>query len=100
MQYSGSQAIGPLHHTQGAHGMNYHHRPQQAGEDPCGYYFFMPCVSLMGVGALQQSVRDMSTRGLNKVLIVTDKVLHEIGAVNKLTDLLDKAVRHITSHHN
>jgi alcohol dehydrogenase len=73
--------------------MNYHHRPQQQageGQDPCGYYFFMPCVSLMGVGALQQSVRDMSTRGLSKVLVVTDKVLHEIGAVKKLTDLLDK----------
>ena len=73
--------------------MNYHHKGQDTSS---GYYFFMPCVSLMGVGALQQSVRDMATRGLDKVLIVTDKVLHEIGAVNKLTELLDKAVRYLS----
>ena len=50
----------------------------------------MPTVSLMGIGALQQSVRDMKQRNMRKVLIVTDKALNEIGAVKKLTTLLEK----------
>jgi len=69
--------------TQGAHGMNYHH-----AQNTSGYYFFMPCVSLMGVGALNQAVSDMKSRGYLDVLIVTDKVLKDIGAVDRLTDLL------------
>jgi len=73
--------------TQTAHGLNYHHAQSAGGE---GYYFYMPTVSLMGPGALKKAVRDMGGRGLGKVLVVTDRVLREIGALSSLTDLLDE----------
>ena len=73
--------------TQTAHGLNYHHAQNAGGE---GYYFYMPTVSLMGPGALKKAVRDMGGRGLGKVLVVTDRVLREIGALSSLTDLLDE----------
>lgn len=80
----------PLHErldsTQTAHGLGYHH-PENHPDS--GYYFFMPTTTLLGSGALGQAVKTMKSRGLNQVLVVTDKVLNEIGAVKQLTDLLE-----------
>ncbi|QDZ24842.1 alcohol dehydrogenase [Chloropicon primus] len=70
--------------TQTAHGLGYHHPRSETG-----YYFYMPTMSLFGVNALGEAVVNMKGRGLDKVLVVTDKVLNEIGAVKRLTDLLD-----------
>ncbi len=54
------------------------------------FRFFMPPVSLMGAGCLKEAGAEIKSLGLKKALIVTDKVLVEIGLVNKLTEALDK----------
>jgi alcohol dehydrogenase len=54
------------------------------------YGYFMPPVSLMGVGCLEDIADYIQPMGFKKALIVSDKVLVEIKLINKLTDLLDK----------
>lgn len=53
------------------------------------FRFFMPPVNLMGPGCLKEAGKEIKSLGLKKALIVTDKVLVEIGLVNKLTEVLD-----------
>ena len=51
--------------------------------------FFMPSVNLMGAGSLQDAGVQIGALGLRKALIVTDKILSDIGLVSKLTEVLD-----------
>mmetsp|Transcript_71855 Transcript_71855/g.166260 ORF Transcript_71855/g.166260 Transcript_71855/m.166260 type:complete len:464 (-) Transcript_71855:191-1582(-) len=73
------------HSTQGAHGLNYHHKP--TGHE--GMTFFMPPKSLLGEGALQGAVSQIRSLGHKKALIVTDAVLVKVGAVKAATDVLE-----------
>jgi len=49
----------------------------------------MPTLSLMGSGAVVDAMEEIKSLGLKKAFIVTDKVLVEIGLINKVTSLLD-----------
>lgn len=53
------------------------------------YKFYMPPVNLMGPNCLEDAGKDIKSLGFKKALIVTDKVLVEIGLVNKLTKVLE-----------
>lgn len=53
------------------------------------YKFFMPAISLMGADCLKDAGDQVGELGLKKALIVTDKVLGQIGIVKKVTDVLD-----------
>ncbi|MCL9774144.1 L-threonine dehydrogenase [Vibrio methylphosphonaticus] len=53
--------------------------------------FYIPSLNLMGAGCLTEAVNTIKTHGFTKALVVTDSVLNKIGAVNKLTALLDTA---------
>jgi alcohol dehydrogenase len=53
------------------------------------YRFYMPPVSFMGIGCLNDLGEELKNLGFKKALIVTDKTLVEIGLVNKLTHILD-----------
>ncbi|MGJ0700992.1 L-threonine dehydrogenase [Clostridium perfringens] len=53
------------------------------------YKFFMPAISLMGADCLKDAGEQVAELGLKKALIVTDKVLGQIGIVKKVTDVLD-----------
>ncbi|GAV23016.1 L-threonine dehydrogenase [Carboxydothermus pertinax] len=53
------------------------------------YQFYMPPVSFMGIGCLNEAGKEVKKLGFKKALIVTDKVLVQIGLVNKLTKILD-----------
>lgn len=53
------------------------------------YKFFMPSVNLMGPDCLKEAGKDIKALGFKKALIVTDKVLNDIGLVTKLTEVLD-----------
>ncbi len=50
------------------------------------YKFFMPAISLMGVNCLEDAGNQVAELGLKKALIVTDKVLGQIGIVKKVKD--------------
>ncbi|MGL5542978.1 MAG: L-threonine dehydrogenase, partial [Fusobacteriaceae bacterium] len=50
--------------------------------------FYMPPMSLMGIGCLKDGCDQIVTLGFKKALIVTDKVLVDIKLVDKLTQLL------------
>ena len=52
-------------------------------------YFFMPSVSAMGINCLNEVPTFIKENNFIRALIVTDKVLIEIGLVNKVTELLD-----------
>jgi len=52
-------------------------------------YFFMPSVSAMGIECLKEVPSFIKENNFKKALIVTDKVLVQIGLVNKVTDLLE-----------
>ena len=52
--------------------------------------FYMPPITLMGQNAIQSLSAELATKDLKKALIVTDKVLVEIGLVNKLTAELSR----------
>ncbi|QVK20703.1 L-threonine dehydrogenase [Mycoplasmatota bacterium] len=54
------------------------------------YKFFMPPVNLMGTGCLEETGKDVKTLGFKKALIVTDKVLNEIGLVKDLERVLNE----------
>ena len=51
--------------------------------------FFMPPVTILGVGCLSDIADYVKPMGFKKALVVTDKVLVEIKLVKKLTDVLD-----------
>ncbi len=53
------------------------------------YNFYMPNLSIMGEGALLSCGNEIKNLGFKKALIVTDKVLVEIGIVKSVTDILD-----------
>ncbi|MBP2655139.1 MAG: adhB 1 [Firmicutes bacterium] len=54
------------------------------------YGFFMPSVTIMGVSCTEDISEYIQSMGLQKALIVSDKVLVQIGLTKKVTDLLDK----------
>ncbi|EPB9413347.1 L-threonine dehydrogenase [Clostridium perfringens] len=53
------------------------------------YKFFMPAISLMGADCLKDAGDQVGELGFKRALIVTDKVLGQIGIVKKVTDVLD-----------
>ena len=50
--------------------------------------FFIPTVSLMGAGCLKDATDSSQSQGFKKGLIVTDKILNQIGVVKQVQDLL------------
>ncbi len=52
------------------------------------FKFYIPAVNLMGAGCLQEAAADIQGHGFRKALIVTDKILNQIGVVARLTSLL------------
>lgn len=52
--------------------------------------FYMPPVTLMGQNAILSLGAELAAKELTKALIVTDKVLVEIGLVNRLTEQLSQ----------
>lgn len=52
--------------------------------------YFMPPVTIMGVGCLEDIADYIKPMGFKKALIVSDKVLVQIKLVNKVTDVLAK----------
>lgn len=50
--------------------------------------FFIPTVNLMGAGCLEDAVNSIQAQGFKKGLIVTDKILNQIGMVKQVQDLL------------
>ncbi|MGF1737218.1 L-threonine dehydrogenase [Photobacterium satsumensis] len=52
--------------------------------------FFIPAVNLMGAGCLTEAVDAVKAHGFKKALIVTDKVLSQIGMVKQVADLLSQ----------
>lgn len=53
------------------------------------YKFLMPSLSLMGVNCLEQFGEEVKSLGFKKALLVTDKVLMEIGTAKKVLDVLE-----------
>ena len=53
--------------------------------------FYMPKISLMGAGALNDLSGEIKDLHLTKALIVTDKVLMKVGIVDKLTKVLKES---------
>ena len=49
----------------------------------------MPTMSLMGAGCVKEVPSEIKSLGFKRGLIVTDKVLNQIGLVKKITMLLD-----------
>lgn len=52
--------------------------------------FYMPPISYMGKGAIENLLIEINQKGVKKALIVTDKVLVSIGLIKKVTDVLEK----------
>ncbi|WP_260629647.1 L-threonine dehydrogenase [Serratia liquefaciens] len=50
--------------------------------------FFIPSVNMIGSGCLDEAVKTMKQQGLRRALIVTDKVLNNIGVVAQVQQLL------------
>ncbi len=50
---------------------------------------YWPALNLVGPGAIKELGAEIKALNLTKVLIVTDKVLNELGVVKKITDVLD-----------
>ncbi|MEZ8194382.1 L-threonine dehydrogenase [Vibrio cortegadensis] len=50
--------------------------------------FFIPAINLMGAGCLTDAADSIKSQGFKKGLIVTDKVLNQIGVVKQVQDLL------------
>jgi alcohol dehydrogenase len=53
--------------------------------------YFMPAMSMIGPGVLQDVGAEIKALGCSKVLLVTDAVLNKIGTVKKVTDVFDAA---------
>ena len=45
------------------------------------FKFYIPAINLMGAGCLQEAAADIKGYGYRKALIVTDKILNQIGVV-------------------
>ncbi|EGR0391815.1 L-threonine dehydrogenase [Vibrio vulnificus] len=52
--------------------------------------FFIPTVNLMGAGCLKNAADSIKAQGFTKGLIVTDKILNQIGVVKQVQDLLSE----------
>ncbi|ELT7697326.1 L-threonine dehydrogenase [Vibrio vulnificus] len=52
--------------------------------------FFIPTVNLMGAGCLKDAADSIKAQGFTKGLIVTDKILNQIGVVKQVQDLLSE----------
>jgi len=52
--------------------------------------FFIPTVNLMGAGCLKDATDSIQSQGFKKGLIVTDKILSQIGMVNQVQNLLSE----------
>lgn len=52
--------------------------------------FYMPSLSFLGKDALDSLANEIKLRKFKNALIVTDKVLNQIGVVSQVTDLLSK----------
>ncbi|MEZ8104401.1 MULTISPECIES: L-threonine dehydrogenase [Vibrio] len=52
--------------------------------------FFIPAINLMGAGCLTDAADSIKSQGFKKGLIVTDKVLNQIGVVKQVQDLLNE----------
>ncbi|WP_394145600.1 L-threonine dehydrogenase [Vibrio atypicus] len=50
--------------------------------------FFIPTVNVMGAGCLKDATDSIQSQGFKKGLIVTDKILSQIGMVKQVQDLL------------
>ncbi|GAK29345.1 MULTISPECIES: L-threonine dehydrogenase [Serratia] len=50
--------------------------------------FFIPSVNMIGSGCLDQAAKTLKQQGLHQALIVTDKVLNNIGVVAQVQQLL------------
>lgn len=50
----------------------------------------VPPTSLLGPGALKEMGEELISHGFKKALVVSDKVLVELGLVKKVTDILDE----------
>ncbi|WP_289053810.1 iron-containing alcohol dehydrogenase [Carboxylicivirga marina] len=58
---------------------------------------YLPPLSLVGPGVIADLVEEIKALECNKVLIVTDKILNELGVVKNVTDLMDdQAVNYVT----
>lgn len=53
--------------------------------------YFLPAMSMIGPGVLADVGGEIKSMGSSKSLLVTDKVLTDLGVVKKLTDVLDAA---------
>ncbi|MCT4591346.1 MAG: iron-containing alcohol dehydrogenase [Carboxylicivirga sp.] len=51
---------------------------------------YLPPLSLVGPGVICDLVDEIKDQGYQKTLIVTDKVLNELGVVKRVTDLMDE----------
>ena len=51
---------------------------------------YLPPLSLVGPGVIVDLVEEIKDQDGKKVLVVTDKVLNELGVVGKITDLMDQ----------
>ncbi len=60
----------------------------QRGIEMAAFSFFMPPVNHMGEGCLDAAMNDIVSFGLTKALVVTDKVLNEIGLVADVVEQL------------
>ncbi len=52
--------------------------------------FFIPTVNLMGAGCLKDAADSIQSQGFKKGLIVTDKILNQIGVVEQVQALLNE----------
>ncbi|MDC5806045.1 L-threonine dehydrogenase [Vibrio europaeus] len=52
--------------------------------------FFIPTVNLMGAGCLKDAADSIQSQGFKKGLIVTDKILSQIGMVKQVQDMLSE----------
>ncbi|MGL5813675.1 MAG: L-threonine dehydrogenase [Aeromonas sp.] len=52
------------------------------------FKFYIPAVNLMGAGCLQEATADIKGYGYRKALIVTDRILNQIGVVARVAALL------------
>ena len=55
------------------------------------YGFFIPSVTLIGIGAAKQIPEKIKALGASKPLVVTDKGITQAGIAKKITSLLDAA---------
>ena len=67
---------------------NYHLMANYRKSIMATFKFYIPAINLMGAGCLQEAAADIKGYGYRKALIVTDKILNQIGVVAKLTTLL------------